>query len=70
MMKVLMVEDDQVILDLVAHFVGIAIHHNVNAAPSATAARKPSISGKIFKRRAHSGEPNHYICGKYERADG
>jgi DNA-binding NtrC family response regulator len=40
MMKVLAVDDDQAILDLVVHFLGIATHHNVNAAPTATAALK------------------------------
>ena len=39
-MKVLAFEDDGATLDLVAHFLGIATHHNVNAAPAATAAFK------------------------------
>ena len=39
-MKVLALEDDGATLDLVAHFLGIATHHNVNAAPAATAAVK------------------------------
>lgn len=39
-MKVLAVDDDQAMLDLLVHFLGIATHHNVNAAPSATAALK------------------------------
>lgn len=34
-MKVLTVHEDQAILDLVVHFLGIAIHDNINAAPSA-----------------------------------
>ncbi|MBY6201414.1 response regulator [Maritalea mobilis] len=37
-MKVMLVDDDPIALDLVAHFLGIATHHNVNAAPSAVAA--------------------------------
>lgn len=37
-MKVIAVDDDQAMLDLVAHFLGIVTHDNVNAAPSATAA--------------------------------
>lgn len=39
-MKVLAVDDDQAILDLVAHFLGIATYHNVNAAPSVAATLK------------------------------
>ena len=34
-MKVHALDDDQAMLDLVMHFLGIATHHNVNAAPSA-----------------------------------
>ncbi len=34
-MKVLAGYDDPTALDLVAHFLGIAMHHNDNAAPSA-----------------------------------
>jgi len=34
-MKVLMVYDDPIVMDLVAHFLGIATHHNDNVAPSA-----------------------------------
>jgi hypothetical protein len=47
MMKVLLVYedltvpiagyDDPLVLELVAHFLGIATHHNKNAAPSASA---------------------------------
>lgn len=36
-MKVLAVNDDQAVLDLVVHFLGIATHHNINAAPSSKA---------------------------------
>lgn len=36
--------DDPTALDLVAHFIGIAMHHNDNAAPSAIAELKV-ISG-------------------------
>lgn len=32
--------DDPSVLDLVAHFLGIAMHHNVNEAPSSIAAIK------------------------------
>lgn len=32
--------DDASVLDLVAHFLGIAVHHNVNAAPSSIVATK------------------------------
>lgn len=32
--------DDASVLDLVAHFLGIAVHHNVNAAPSSIVAIK------------------------------
>jgi hypothetical protein len=31
-------DDDLTVLDLVAHFLGIAMHHNDNKAPSAIAA--------------------------------
>ncbi len=34
-MTVVEVYDDLAVLDLVAHFLGIATHHNINAAPSA-----------------------------------
>jgi len=37
-MKVLGIDDGQAVVDLVAHFLGIATHHNVNAAPAAKAA--------------------------------
>lgn len=37
-MKVLAVDDDHAVLDLVAHFLGIATHDNENAAPSSIAA--------------------------------
>ena len=33
-MIVLAIEQDLAVLDLVEHFLGIATHHNVNAAPS------------------------------------
>lgn len=39
-MKVFGIDDGQAVVDLVAHFLGIATHHNVNAAPSAKAALK------------------------------
>jgi hypothetical protein len=31
-------DDDSAVLDLVAHFLGMATHHNVNSAPSAITA--------------------------------
>lgn len=33
-MKVYAYYGDRVMMDLVAHFLGIATHHNINAAPS------------------------------------
>lgn len=43
MMKLLLACDgDQAILDLVAHFLGIATHHNINAAPSSAIVALPS----------------------------
>ncbi|UWQ95648.1 hypothetical protein K3728_18660 [Rhodobacteraceae bacterium M385] len=39
-MKVETIHDDPVALDLVAHFLGIADHDNINAAPSGRATRK------------------------------
>lgn len=41
-MKVLVVYDDPMVLDLVAHFLGIVTHHNDNAVPSAIAALEVS----------------------------
>ena len=61
-MNVIILGDDQAILDLVAHFMGIAVHDNINAAPSARAPRKqgprleslgPSVTGTC---RAHFGD--------------
>lgn len=40
--------DDPTVLDLVAHFLGIAIHHNDNAAPSAIAALEVISEGEDF----------------------
>ncbi|WP_442639980.1 hypothetical protein [Roseicyclus sp.] len=37
MMKVFVFDDDPAVLDLVAHFLGIAVHDNVNAPPSGLA---------------------------------
>lgn len=34
-MRVVAMDGDQAMLDLVVHFLGIATHHNINAAPSA-----------------------------------
>lgn len=34
-MKLLTVHEDQAGMELVVHFLGVAIHHNINAAPSA-----------------------------------
>lgn len=39
-MKVFVGFDDPTALDLVAHFLGIAVHHNDNVAPSAISAPK------------------------------
>lgn len=33
-MEVLAFGSDEAVLDLVAHYLGIAVHHNINAAPS------------------------------------
>ena len=49
-MKVLTVYDDPTVLDLVAHFLGIATHHNDNAAPSAIAVPF-GVSGIFEPRR-------------------
>ncbi|MDO8884553.1 MAG: hypothetical protein U0934_17565 [Pseudotabrizicola sp.] len=47
-MKVLMIDDDQATLDLVAHFLGIATHHNINAAPSGTATPKTTVGKTLL----------------------
>jgi hypothetical protein len=39
-------DDDPTVLDLVAHFLGIAIHHNDNAVPSAIAALEVISKGE------------------------
>jgi len=33
-MEVLVFDSDEAVLELVAHFLGVATHHNINAAPS------------------------------------
>ena len=55
-MKVLVIDDDPAVLDLVVHFLGLATHHNVNAAPSATIAPKTvseadKPNGSFFPQR-------------------
>lgn len=46
-MKEFVLRDDPAVLDLVAHFLGIATHDNVNAPPSCLAeqARSQDLSG-------------------------
>lgn len=44
-MIVLAVNDDHAVMDLVAHFLGIVTHHNINAAPSKKVALEIVISG-------------------------
>lgn len=57
-MKVLTVHDDHAILDLVMHFLGIATHHNVNAAPSpVTALKLAQVFRQTFKS-AHALAPS------------
>ena len=55
-MKVRAVENDHAMLDLVSHFLGIATHHNINAAPSATVASKANVENLVpsseFEQRA------------------
>lgn len=49
-MIVFAVDDDPAVLDLVVHFLGIATHHNVNAAPSEEA---PEVNSRAEEKPEH-----------------
>lgn len=60
-MNVIILGEDKAILDLVAHFMGIAAHDNINAAPSARVPRQqgprlesigPAVTGTCQARFA------------------
>lgn len=40
-MELLAFDSDEAVLELVVHFLGIATHHNINAAPSSVAKQGP-----------------------------
>ncbi|NKX45923.1 hypothetical protein [Roseicyclus persicicus] len=51
-MQVFAVENDLATLDLVAHFLGIAVHHNINAAPS------PRLTLTVVAPSGETGTPS------------
>ncbi|RFP88267.1 hypothetical protein DZK27_09255 [Rhodobacteraceae bacterium 63075] len=54
MMQLVAIDDDGAALDLVAHFLGIASHDNVNAAPSCAAG--PEAIFEMTRQEAVSGD--------------
>ncbi|MGI3186821.1 hypothetical protein [Nioella aestuarii] len=59
-MEVLALDRDEIVLELVVHFLGIATHHNINAAPSSVSARGGSKRAETLLRSAvkdHSAKP-------------
>lgn len=69
-MNVIILGEDQVVLDLVAHFMGIAVHDNLNSAPSSRAPRKqappleslgPSVNGTCQARFAGWPTGMHHV---------
>lgn len=57
-MKAYAFDGDRVVMDLVAHFLGIATHHNINAAPSSW----PVIAVIPRVRGSHGSSSGHARC--------
>lgn len=45
-MEVLAFDSDEAVLELVVHFLGIATHHNINAAPSTVSTQEINTSAE------------------------